>query len=135
MGPRDIGDLNLGDLNMPEPCQHLDQIQITHTAKKGCEECHGPGSLHVANGGRYGLFIKVPDADISMFKAFTLHERLNLQFRAEMFNTFNHPNFYAPNGSYGGCDPNADSNCPSGFGQITSAFASREIQFGGKFYW
>ena len=24
---------------MPEPCQHLDQIKITHTAKKGCEEC------------------------------------------------------------------------------------------------
>jgi uncharacterized UBP type Zn finger protein len=47
MGPRDIGDLNLGDLNMPEPCQHLDQIQITHTAKEGCEECLKTGDTWV----------------------------------------------------------------------------------------
>jgi uncharacterized UBP type Zn finger protein len=39
--------LNLGDLNMPEPCQHLDQIQITHTAKKGCEECLKMGDTWV----------------------------------------------------------------------------------------
>ena len=39
---------------------------------------------------------KVPNADISMFKAFTLHERLNLQFRAEAFNATNSPQFNAP---------------------------------------
>ena len=31
---------------------------------KGCEGCHGPGALHVRNGGRYGLFIGVPEADL-----------------------------------------------------------------------
>lgn len=27
----------------------------------GCEDCHGPGRLHVANAGRLGLFIENPD--------------------------------------------------------------------------
>jgi len=32
--------------------------------EKGCEECHGPGALHVRNGGRYGLFIKEAGMDV-----------------------------------------------------------------------
>jgi len=42
MGPRDVG-----DLKMPEPCTHLDQIKIKHTAKKGCEECLKAGDTWV----------------------------------------------------------------------------------------
>lgn len=73
--------------------------------------------------------------DTAIMKNWTLPRETRLQFRAEMFNTFNHPSFYSPNGAYGGCDPNADSSCPSGFGQITNAFPSRQVQLGGKFYW
>jgi len=32
---------------MPELCQHLDQIKITHTSKKGCEECLKMGDTWV----------------------------------------------------------------------------------------
>ena len=35
--------------------------------------------------------------DTSLFKKFTVTEKLNLQFRAEMFNVFNHANFSYPN--------------------------------------
>ena len=35
--------------------------------------------------------------DFSTFKDFQLGERFNLQFRAELFNILNHPNFNAPN--------------------------------------
>ena len=37
--------------------------------------------------------------DFSITKNTQLWERLNLQFRAELFNIFNHPNFALPNGS------------------------------------
>jgi hypothetical protein len=40
---------------------------------------------------------KVPNADVSMFKAFTLREHMRLQFRAEAFNTTNSPQFNTPN--------------------------------------
>jgi hypothetical protein len=39
---------------------------------------------------------KVPSVDVSLFKAFTLHERLRLQFRAEAFNLTNSPQFGSP---------------------------------------
>jgi hypothetical protein len=73
--------------------------------------------------------------DTGIMKSWSLREPMRIQFRAEMFNTFNHPNFFTPNGSYSGCDPNSNPNCASGFGQITKAFPSREVQWSGKFYW
>jgi hypothetical protein len=41
----------------------------------------------------------VPNADLSMFKAFKLHETWNLQFRAEAFNATNSARFGGPNTS------------------------------------
>jgi hypothetical protein len=45
---------------------------------------------------------KVPNADVSMFKAFKIHEGLNLQFRAEAFNLTNSPQLGAPNTTLNG---------------------------------
>jgi Carboxypeptidase regulatory-like domain len=39
--------------------------------------------------------------DSSLFKKFEITERFNLQFRIDMFNTFNHPNFAAPDSTVG----------------------------------
>ena len=36
------------------------------------------------------------DTDFSLSKIFAVHEQLSLQFRAEFFNIFNHPNFALP---------------------------------------
>ena len=58
----------------------------------------------------------------SLVKNTALSERLNLQFRAEFFNLFNHPNFNLPDNFLGS---------PS-FGQITSARDPRHVQFGVK---
>jgi len=42
---------------------------------------------------------KVPNADLSLFKAFTLHENVRLQFRAEAFNATNSPQLGGPSTS------------------------------------
>jgi len=71
--------------------------------------------------------------DVAVARNFSLSERSNLQFRAEIFNLFNHTNFNAPNpvvyaAATGGPSPTA--------GVITStATSSRQVQFGLKFLW
>jgi len=37
------------------------------------------------------------NVDTSLFKKFTVSEKLTMQFRAEMFNVLNHANFSYPN--------------------------------------
>ena len=69
--------------------------------------------------------------DLSFLKDTRIRERLNLQFRAEMFNFLNHPNFNTPNAvvfTPAGVSPTA--------GVITSTTTtSRQIQFGLKLLW
>jgi hypothetical protein len=63
--------------------------------------------------------------DLGIFKNFLITERFRFQFRAEMFNAFNHPYFgQSVNTSFGSAT----------FGQISSAAPGREIQFGGKLF-
>ena len=62
------------------------------------------------------------NVNASLLKNTRLTERFNLQFRAEAFNLFNHPNFNLPDNFLGS---------PT-FGRITSARDPRHIQFGLK---
>jgi hypothetical protein len=66
----------------------------------------------------YGPPMKV--LDFSTFKDFALRERARLQFRAEIFNILNHPNFGMPASSLGA----------SNFGVISSTgnYLPRNIQ-------
>jgi hypothetical protein len=83
---------------------------------------HGPG---------------ISDTDLSLFKQFRFTERFQLQFRAEFFNAFNHPNF---------ANPSANVNAPGSFGKVTNTLAPilgansggpgdpREVQLALKLY-
>src|SRR6202163_3391292 len=75
--------------------------------------------------------------DFSAFKNNYIHrisETFNVQFRAEFFNIFNHPNFQSPvkhNAIF-----NSDGSPASGAGVINSTTtSSRQIQFGLKVIW
>jgi len=62
------------------------------------------------------------NVNASLMKNTALTERVNLQFRAEVFNLFNHPNLNLPDNFLGS---------PT-FGRISSARDPRHIQFGLK---
>jgi hypothetical protein len=63
--------------------------------------------------------------DMGLQKWWRITETKRFQFRFELFNAFNHPNFFTPDTNLG------DAN----FGTITAAYPARSLQFGGKFYW
>ena len=57
--------------------------------------------------------------DMALVKDTRLSERMNLQFRAEWFNIFNHTQFVSPSGIFAGV------NSLGNFGQVTAAAAPR----------
>lgn len=68
--------------------------------------------------------------DISVLRTFTVTERVNVQFRAEAFNAFNHVNLGMPNSAFvAGSD---GKNSSGSFGVITSARDPRQVQLGLK---
>ena len=75
---------------------------------------------------------KAVNIDLSLFKDFHIHDRARLQFRAESFNVFNHPNFSSPNTSF---SPGSNGLNASGtFGVISSTTTdNRDIQLALKF--
>jgi hypothetical protein len=87
------------------------------------------------------------NVDLSVSKNFRLGERFKAQFRVEMFNIFNHPNFANPNGATSGYGQGAFSD-PSQTGQfgcgcatpdsasfnpVLGSGSARAIQLGLKF--
>lgn len=64
--------------------------------------------------------------DFAVHKKIPITESKYFQFRAEIFNIFNHTNFYNPDGHF--------SDGPTEFGRITQAQDPRLVQFALKFY-
>jgi hypothetical protein len=70
---------------------------------------------------------------MSLFRDFSVVERIKIQFRAEAFNLTNTPMFNNPNASVSSATFNSDGTIKAlnGFSQITSAQpAERQIRLG-----
>jgi hypothetical protein len=81
------------------------------------------GTPRFGTSGRNILFgPSLDEWDISFIKRNRITERFSLEFRAQLFNVFNHANFGIP----------AATTDTGDFGQITSAKTPRDIQFGLK---
>jgi len=69
--------------------------------------------------------------DFALFKRTSITESTNIEFRAEFFNIFNHPQFGFPGTSF---DPTTGNNGANGFGVVTSTVGNpRLIQLALKF--
>jgi hypothetical protein len=82
----------------------------------------------LGNAPRYFSDLRSPgynNWDISIQKYFPVRESVRFQFRLDMFNAFNHTNFYAPNTFLGGGQ----------FGTITQTWSPRQMQAALKLYW
>ena len=124
-----------------------DVVGSVHVSNPNTHEWFNTGAFQYApygsfgNAPRYFSDLRGPhyqNWDTALEKNWRFGESMRIQFRFETFNTFNHPNFYAPEAgatAYGGCDPNGGSGCASSFGTITQTFAPRNVQWAGKFYW
>ena len=79
-----------------------ERLHFRGSGRMADELDHEPHAVRFGNTGRNlirgpGLF----NLDGSIFRTFKMTERFDLQFRAECFNLVNHPQFAAPNTSFG----------------------------------
>lgn len=93
----------------------------------GADGRANPQFLQNPGAGQYGTLQLTPvsgpgfwNVDLSLIKRTQLKERLNLEFRAEAFNAFNHTNFFV-------AAENNDINSTT-FGRLTQTFDPRILQ-------
>ena len=131
--PDILGNVSIGSLQLVNGQKQWVSVAPNAFAappKNGSGKFVRPGTLgrnHFYGPG-YGTW------DASLFKNFSLTERVKMQFRAEGFNILNHPQFANPNTDLGGIN---GSGLPANtsFGLINSnrEFSEREIQFAFRF--
>jgi hypothetical protein len=137
--PNLIGDwhtANIGPDRWFNTCTRLQNGSLANCAAGESPAWEIPAAGKFGNAGRNILRGDgLKNFDLGIYRAFRLTERQSLQFRTEVFNLANHPNFYFPN-------QNTLSSATSGnasFGKISRAAfsnqigAQRQIQFALKY--
>jgi len=128
--PNEVGDPNTPG---PEGGQTNCPTKV-HTIQNWFNPC----AFAKAPAGELGSAARAPvygpryvNTDFSLVKEFPIHEQVNMEFRAEFFNLFNHPHFFLPGIAGTG---EQDINTPSSFGVISQTINqtvndARSIQF------
>jgi len=126
--------INVNNLNEFGPGQNVNVVGDYHIANPGRTQWFNTAAFEQAakwelgDAPRYFSDLRSPgfnNWDLSIQKYFPVHESVRFQFRLDMFNAFNHTNFYKPDTTFG-----------SGtFGTLTGAFSPRTMQAALKLYW
>ena len=127
--PDEVGDPNkAGPVAANPTCVAPSRVHTLSNWFNRCAFMDAPAG-ELGNSARAPLYgPRFVNTDFSVIKDFPLsfHEGTNLQFRAEFFNIFNHPQFYMSGGGSGMQDVDA----PSSFGVVNeTAHDPRVIQF------
>jgi len=108
------------------------QIFTENTSDPTCGGNPYPGCYDPSLLGRVGTAPRticcgpgISETDISVLKSIPINERSRFEFRADIFNVFNHTQFFNPDGN---------STDGSQFGQVTEVKDPRLMQFALKFY-
>jgi len=113
--------------------QHVDVTGDYHVANPSRTQWFDTSAFAVAapwtlgNAPRYFSDLRAPhynNWDLSFQKNFPIAERSRVEFRLDMFNAFNHTNFYSPNTFIG-----------PGFGTISASWSPRLMQAALRLYW
>jgi len=125
---------------LPYPCVPFSSTSaFANNPASATSYCSNLSPFNVGRNQLYGpQFVNM---DFSVHKTFPItriSEAFNIQFRAEMFNIFNHSNFVPPQPCSGDCNAgiyNPDGSS-AGVGNLAElAGLPREIQFALKFQW
>ncbi len=126
--PNQVGDPNKAGPVAGNPgCSAPSQI---HTKANWFNPC----AFEKAPAGELGTAARAPvygprfvNTDFSIIKQILVREGMNLEFRSEFFNMFNHPHFFLPGAAGSG---QQDINAPLSFGVVSQALNdARVIQF------
>jgi len=77
------------------------------------------------------------DVDVNIARTFPITHGMSMQFRGELFDAFNSPQFEQPNAVFTGFQKNATTGVVSAkgsFGQVTAANGARNIEFALKLF-
>jgi hypothetical protein len=127
IGTNPFGDGNFTN-QRPNAIVGVDQ----YAANKGPDGWLNPAAFSMPAAGTFGNLGRNtffgPDfkqIDVSLLKDFKISERFKLEYRAEFFNVFNHPNFDQPNTTFGTANFGKIFNT---FGRTLGIGTSRQIQ-------
>jgi hypothetical protein len=113
--------------------QNVNVVGDYHVSHQSIDQWFNPAAFQQApqftlgDAPRYFSDLRSPgydNWDLSIQKYFPIEEKVRIQFRLDMFNAFNHPQFYAPNTTLG-----------PGAGTIGSTWSPRLMQAALKLYW
>ncbi len=110
-------------------------IRNPNVADPAASRFFDPDAFQIPDPGRFGTSGRnaiigpgIKNMDLALSRAFRVSDFTRLQFRADAYNVFNHPNFVAP--------PSMQNFADSpDFGQLFVARSPRILQFGLKFLW